>query len=154
MKFKNKEDEKPELPDDIDTILINDYYFKEENLLGGPDDNLYSLETVKSILSNLAPKNSFILVDSKNETKTKYLDSKNFENKYTRAYNVPYKVYNFLDEDLKELEEIGNYTFKLRDINNDYTNLTEVTEKPCNEKAQLIAIIMSMILIMKQSLIL
>lgn len=78
MKFKNKEDEKPELPDDIDTILINDYYFKEENLLGGPDDNLYSLERVKSILSNLAPKNSFILVDSKNETKTKYLDSKNF----------------------------------------------------------------------------
>lgn len=137
IKFKNLEDEKPELPDDIDSILINDYYFKEENILGSPDDTLYSLDRVKKILSNLTPNNSFIFIDSNNEIKSKYFENEDILYKYTRAYNVPYKVYNFSTEDFKELDKInniGDYVFKLRDINDDYTRLIELTEKPCYEK--------------------
>lgn len=98
IKSKNKEDEKPAVLDDIDTILINDYYFEEENLLGSRLHTLFCRK-VRNLLSNLAPNNSFILVDSNNEIKTKYLDNKNFENIYKRAYNAPYKVYNFSNED-------------------------------------------------------
>ena len=133
-KFKFKEEVPTILPDDIDFILNNFAIFGTQNLLGNPNKNIYDKKRVLEILEELSPDNCFITLDSPYE-----VDISNLNNQQiliTRAYKDVYTL-GTIPEDiinkLKKIKETHEYKFKSRGINEDYTKLEDLTEKPCYE---------------------
>ena len=130
--FINKEEKISEFPDNIDQILRKNYMFGPENMLGSPINLTYDKVRVKEILEELSPNNTFIFIDSKDEVSSTYLE--NAESLITENYKLPYKMKNISKELLEELntiKTIDEYSFKLRNENYEYTNLTGLTQEPC-----------------------
>ena len=135
IKFKNKEEKETAFPEDIDKIISNYFLLDPENMLGNPKDSLYN-DKVNEILNYLTPSKSFIVIDSTKEIKSEYITST--EIKYTKNYKTPYRINSIPNEcliKLNSIEEVDGYTFKIRNENKDYTNLTQLIKKPCYEES-------------------
>ena len=135
-KYQFKEDKKTVFPTDIDDFVHNYYLYGAKNILGSPVYELFTLKRAKQILDELSPDKTFILIDSKTTINSKYLDPSS-KLIYTKNYNVPYKMNNISDEsiaDLKEITVVDGYNFKIREINDDYSKLENMTDIPCYEK--------------------
>jgi secreted Zn-dependent insulinase-like peptidase len=130
------EDKQTKFPDDIDNIMENFYLFGYKNILGNPVDKIFTKERALQILNDLSPDRSFILVDSSSNLNSKYLTSS--ELLFTRNYNLPYRINKIPDEIityLKEVKSIDDYNFTLREKNDDFSKLDDLTEKPCYKKS-------------------
>ena len=135
-RFLFAEDKQTIFPDDIDNIMEYFYLFGYKNILGNPVDKLFTKERALQILNDLSPDRSFILVDSSSNLNSKYLTSS--ELLFTRNYNLPYRINKIPDEIityLKEVKSIDDYNFKLREKNDDFSKLDDLTEKPCYKKS-------------------
>ena len=133
--FEFAEDRQAIFPNDIDNIMETSYLFGFKNMLGNPIDVLFTKERALQILNDLSPDRTFILIDTSKEINSDYLTSS--EILFTKNYNSAYKMNdipsNILNH-LKEVRSISGYNFKLRELNDDYSKLKNLTEKPCYEK--------------------
>ena len=123
-------------PSDIDGYVDNYYFLGAKNIFGSPVYELFTLKRAKQILEELSPDKTFILIDSNKTIISQYLNSSS-EIKYTRNYNVPYKMNNISNElisNLKTITAVDGYNFTLRAINNDYSKLENMTDIPCYKK--------------------
>ena len=131
--FKNKEEKMAEFPIDIDQLIETYYYYGAENMLGNPNKKLYTISRVKEILSNVSADNCLISIDSPYPVNTSFIIDDTLH--YTRNYNVPFKINPIPNiEILNIIKSAGDYIFKIRGKNEDYTHLTELTKKPCYEE--------------------
>ena len=134
--FDFAEDRQTTFPGDIDNIMESSYLFGFKNMLGNPIDVLFTKERALQILNELSPDRAFILIDSSKDIDSHYLNSE--EVLFTRNYKIAYKM-NDIPRDilnhLKEVKSIEDYNFALREKNNDYSKLNDLTEKPCYEKS-------------------
>ena len=134
--FKFKEDRKTVFPDDIDSYVTDYSLCGAKNIFGNPIDGLYTLKRAKQILEELSPNKTFIFIDSNKTINSQYLNSSS-EIRYTKNYNVPYKmndISNELINNLKTITSVDNYNFALRKINDDYSKLENMTDIPCYKK--------------------
>ncbi len=132
--FKNKEEKWAEFPTDFDEIIGNYYFYGAENMLGNPNKQLYTINRVKEIISNVSADNCLILIDSPYPVNTSLIIDDTLH--YTRDYNVPFKINPIPNiEILNTVKSVGNYNFKIRGKNEEYTHLTELTKKPCYEES-------------------
>ena len=90
MNFKNKEEKKTILPDDIDNILYRNFYYGEKNILGNPIDDFYSKKRIDEVFKELSPDNCFIIIDTPYEISSSFLTTS--ELNYTKNFNTPYKM--------------------------------------------------------------
>ena len=135
-KYQFKEDKKTVFPTDIDDFVHNYYLYGAKNILGSPVYELFTLKRAKQVLEELSPDKTFIFIDSNTTITSKYLDPSS-ELIYTKNYKVPYKMNKISDElitNLKTITAVDGYTFKIREINDDYSKLENMTDIPCYEK--------------------
>lgn len=131
--FKNKEERKAVFPTDIDDLILKYYFFGAENMLGNPHNQLYSINRVKEILSDLSADKCLISIDSPYPINTSFITNDTLQ--YTRDFNVPFKINPIPNIDTLNTEKsVGDHNFKIRGENEDYTHLTELTKKPCYEE--------------------
>ena len=134
VNFKNKEEKKSEFPTDIDELIHNYYHYGGENMLGNPLKQLYTINRVKEILSDLSADKCLISIDSPYPVNTSFVTNDTLH--YTRDFNVPFKINTIPNiEKLNTDKSVGDYNFKIRGQNEEYTHLTELTKKPCYEEA-------------------
>ena len=132
--FKNIEEKRTVFPTDINDLIRNYYFLGAENMLGNPHKQLYTISRVKEILSNLSADKCLISIDSPYSVNTSFITNDTLH--YTRDFNVPFKINPIPNiEKLNTDKSVGDYNFKIRDQNEEYTHLTELTKKPCYEEA-------------------
>ena len=134
--YQFKEDRKATFPDDIDSMMRNFYFMGEKNIFGSPINELYTLKRLKQTLGELSPDKTFITIDTNEKISSKYLNPSS-EMKFTRSYNVPYKMNNISEENISQLKQITSvdgYNFKKRKINDDFSKLENMTDIPCYKK--------------------
>jgi len=132
--FKNKEEMKIDIPTALKNLIRKYYFLGAENMLGNPHKQLYTINRVKEILSNLSADKCLISIDSPYSINTSFITKDTFH--YTRSFNVPFKINPIPNiVKLNTDKSIGDYNFKIREQNEEYTHLTELTKKPCYKEA-------------------
>jgi len=125
---------KIDIPTALKNLIRKYYFLGAENMLGNPHKQLYTINRVKEILSNLSADKCLISIDSPYSINTSFITKDTFH--YTRSFNVPFKINPIPNiVKLNTDKSIGDYNFKIREQNEEYTHLTELTKKPCYKEA-------------------
>ena len=125
---------KIDIPTALKNLIRKYYFLGAENMLGNPHKQLYTINRVKEILSNLSADKCLISIDSPYSINTSFITKDTFH--YTRSFNVPFKINPIPNiVKLNTDKSVGDYNFKIREQNEEYTHLTELTKKPCYKEA-------------------